>query len=146
METSKLTLKKILVPVDGSKSSEKAYRYGLKLAAPFEAEIILLYVVDVNESIYPIFRVGIDQAQFANVKQEGEALVKRLAGEAENTPVKTMVEIGLPGSAICQYAKDLEADMIVMGNSGKGAVSSFVMGSVSQYVIHHTKSPVLIVK
>lgn len=146
MESSTLSLKKILIPVDGSKSSEKAYHYGLKLAAPFGAELILLYVVDVNESIYPIFRVGIDQTQFANVKQEGEALVDRLAAEAGQIPVKELVEIGLPGSAICQYAKNLEVDMIIMGNSGKGAVSSFVMGSVSQYVIHHTKIPVLILK
>ncbi|MDY6083875.1 MAG: universal stress protein [Dialister sp.] len=146
MENSTLSLKKILVPVDGSKSSEKAFHYGLKLAAPFEADLILLYVVDVNESIYPIFRVGIDQSQFANVKQEGEALVDRLAEEAGPIPVKKLVEIGLPGSAICQYAKNLEVDMIIMGNSGKGAVSSFVMGSVSQYVIHHTKTPVLILK
>ena len=35
---------------------------------------------------------------------------------------------------------------VVMGNSGKGAFSSFVTGSVSQYVIHHVKCPVLIVK
>ncbi|RGW38932.1 universal stress protein, partial [Megamonas funiformis] len=47
---------------------------------------------------------------------------------------------------IVRAVKELEADIVVMGNSGKGALSSFVTGSVSQYVMHHVECPVTIVK
>ena len=56
------------------------------------------------------------------------------------------VENGIPGMVISNMVEDEKIDIVVMGNSGKGAVSSFIMGSVSQYVIHHVKCPVLVVK
>ena len=47
---------------------------------------------------------------------------------------------------IASVAKEGHFDLIIMGNSGKGAFNAFVTGSVSQYVIHHVECPVLIVK
>lgn len=60
--------------------------------------------------------------------------------------MRRIVSIGVPGSSIIRTAEAEGADLIVMGNSGKGSVSSFVMGSVSHYTVHHAECPVLIVK
>lgn len=64
----------------------------------------------------------------------------------EDVPHKSICVIGIPGETASDIAKSEEVDLIVMGNSGKGAFNAFVTGSVSQYVIHHVECPVLIVK
>ncbi len=50
------------------------------------------------------------------------------------------------GHIICQKAEDLRASLIVMANHNRSAVAELIMGSVSQYVMHHAKKPVLITK
>jgi nucleotide-binding universal stress UspA family protein len=50
------------------------------------------------------------------------------------------------GHIICQKAEDLKSTLVVMGNHNKSSVAEFFMGSVSQYVTHHSKRPVLIVR
>ena len=64
----------------------------------------------------------------------------------EGITCKTVIAAGVPGETACRTAKEENADLIVVGNSGKGAISSFVMGSVSRYIIHHVHCAVLVVK
>ena len=64
----------------------------------------------------------------------------------EGITCKTVIAAGVPGETACRTAKEENADLIVVGNSGTGAISSFVMGSVSRYIIHHVHCPVLVVK
>ena len=47
---------------------------------------------------------------------------------------------------IAALVNEEEGTAVVMGNSGKGALSSFITGSVSLYVVHHAKGPVVIIK
>ena len=54
-------------------------------------------------------------------------------------------EIGRPGEVVVNAADKLNASMIVMGSRGLGLVRRTILGSVSEYVIHHTKVPVTIV-
>ena len=50
-----------------------------------------------------------------------------------------------PGHSIVHYAKEKEADCIVIGCRGQGTVRRTLLGSVSDYVIHHAKIPVIVV-
>ncbi|GLC52279.1 hypothetical protein PLESTB_000604400 [Pleodorina starrii] len=50
------------------------------------------------------------------------------------------------GHVICTKAEELKAACVLMGSHNKGPVAEFFMGSVSQYVSHHCKMPVVIVK
>jgi nucleotide-binding universal stress UspA family protein len=52
--------------------------------------------------------------------------------------------MGEPGSAILQIAAEENASMIVMGTRGKGMLRRTILGSVSDYVLHHAKIPVII--
>ena len=49
-----------------------------------------------------------------------------------------------PGEGIVRIAEELNADLIVMGTRGEGALRRTITGSVSDYVLHHTTVPVLI--
>ena len=142
-----MEIKKILVPVDGSEASERAFSYGAALAAPLEAEVILYYVVDAADLLYPVYRVTLAETDTNSVEANGRKYIDELAKKApEGVRVVPETDIGAPAQSIVRKAEDEKVDLIVMGNSGKGAVSSIIMGSVSHYVIHHTKVPVLIIK
>ena len=142
-----MEIKKILVPVDGSDPSERAFSYACAFAEKTGAEVILLYVVDADTLIYPVYRVSLAESDTSSIKKRGEDTLSLYANDApEDVKVRQIVNIGVPGSSIIRTAEAEEVDLIVMGNSGKGSVSSFVMGSVSHYTVHHAKCPVLIVK
>jgi len=53
---------------------------------------------------------------------------------------------GKPGEAICSVAKDEQATLVVMGSRGLSTVRRTLLGSVSDYVIHHAHCPVAVVK
>ena len=59
-------------------------------------------------------------------------------------PVKFRVEEGKPGEKICEAAHKEKAMLIVMSSRGSGILRRTVLGSVSNYVIHHTKIPVVL--
>jgi nucleotide-binding universal stress UspA family protein len=53
--------------------------------------------------------------------------------------------VGNPGEEICEYARKTDVDSIIMGRRGRGEVRELLLGSVSQYVVHHTDLPVTLV-
>ncbi|KAK6131639.1 hypothetical protein DH2020_034653 [Rehmannia glutinosa] len=59
---------------------------------------------------------------------------------------KTSVLEGDPKEMICDVAEQMHVDLIVMGSRGLGKIKRAFIGSVSDYVIHHAKCPVLVVK
>lgn len=142
-----MEIKKILVPVDGSDASERAFSYAAAVAGKTGAEVILFYVIDADTLIYPVYRVSLAETDTSSIKKKGEDILNLFANDApEGLAISKEVAIGVPGSSIIRKAEAEGVDLIVMGNSGKGSVSSFVMGSVSHYTVHHAKCPVLIVK
>lgn len=139
--------KKILVPVDGSEPANRAFHIALDLAAKDKAEVTLIDVVDANDMLYATSKVMISPEFYTTIKRKGKELITKLEKEIpESIPHSTEIHVGLPGQMIASVAKEGHFDLIIMGNSGKGALDAFVTGSVSQYVIHHANCPVMIVK
>lgn len=66
-----MDIKKILVPIDGSDASERAFSYAVAFAKKTAAEIILLYVVDADTLMYPVYRVSLAETDTASVKKKG---------------------------------------------------------------------------
>lgn len=142
-----MEFKKILVPVDGSEAANNAFEYGLELTRMYNAELFLIYVADVSEAAYPVMQVTLDRTGLAAVKERAEEILGEMKAKVPvGTKLSAMVKIGIPGNVISHMVEENNVDLVVMGNSGKGSLSSFIMGSVSHYVIHHVKCPVLIVK
>jgi len=65
--------------------------------------------------------------------------------EEKKIKKKTILETGKPGEAICAAAQKESANMIVMGSRGQNALRRTFVGSVSDYVLHHSHIPVTVV-
>lgn len=124
-----MEIKKILVPVDGSDASKRAFKMAVDVAKVYGAELVVTCIADVSDAAYPIMGVTLDKNGFINIKAKAERL---LAALKEEIPIELdyeeIVETGIPGAGITEIVEQQGIDMVVIGNSGKGAVSSFVMG------------------
>ena len=137
-------IKSILVPVDGSDSSEKSIDYAISLAKSYRAKINFLYVSNVNQLA---INASLTNAIMGAMRAAGSAILER-AGTMVPTGVEyeKIMETGSPAAVILEYAEILDADLIVMGSRGLGVVKGVLLGSVSQYIIERAKIPVLVVK
>ncbi len=142
-----MQFKKILVPVDGSGTADNALRYCVEMAKTYEPLQFVTVVADIGEAAYPLMQVNLDRNGFASVKEKAEAVMERVKKQIpQDVNFTPIIRTGVPGNVITSLVDEEGIDLVIMGNSGKGSLSSFIMGSVSQYVIHHVKVPVLIIK
>ena len=133
--------------IDGSGTADNALRYGVEMAKTYEARLFVTVVADIGEAAYPLMQVNLDRNGFASVKEKAEAVMERVKKQIpQDINFTPIIRTGVPGNVITSLVDEEGIDLVIMGNSGKGSLSSFIMGSVSQYVIHHVKVPVLIIK
>jgi len=141
---------KILVPVDGSKCSNRAVDHLIKKLGWFKGavEIHLLNVqhqIPYGQRVTSV--VGHDRIAKYH-QEEGLAALKSARRKLDAAKVKYDYHIGVGDEAevICQYAKEKGIDQIFMGTRGLGQVSTLVLGAVATKVIHLSPVPVLLVK
>lgn len=141
-----LRIKKILVPIDFSASSDQAVDYAAMIAKAFKANIVLLHVAeaiphDVPET--PIVVKGwptlhkIEQARLNEVRKK--LIAKGLA-------VKAHLIQGFPYRKIVEKAAKEKANLIVMGTHGRRGVDHFLLGSVAEKVVRLAGCPVVTVR
>ncbi len=144
METK---IEKILVPIDGSANSERAIMKAKKYAECFGGKIILLTVVKPLSLTYygNIELSKLDNENLENAKKEvlQEALTMFDDFEGE---VQANLRKGNPAEEILEEIEEEDYDLVVMGSRGLGAFSRTVLGSVSNKVLNHAKTNVLIVR
>lgn len=143
----KIECRRILVPTDGSGQAFKAVNQAIHLAAVTEAELTLLMAVDLNRNVSAFEQVSMSGYGPAELKV---AAYQFLADLMHVIPTEirahTRVEIGDPGETIVDVAEQEESDLIVMGSRGFGTFRSWLVGSVSSYVMQRAQCPVLLVK
>ena len=133
--------------MDGSGTAGNAFQCALDMAETYHAELYVLSVADVTEAAYPLLQVNLDKDGFTNIRETARIVLDQAQNLVPDTVHFTPVlKVGVPGNVIASVVKEKGIDLVIMGNSGKGSLSSFITGSVSQYVIHHVKVPVLIIK
>mgnify|MGYP002614680439 CR=1 FL=1 len=134
-----MEIRKIMVPLDGSEESDRAFVFALDMAGRYHSSLLLVHVVDMNEKMSGYVP--------AELMEEGYKLIGRYARKVPPAvPLKTLVRIGAPPQTLFSVWKEKKADLIVMGSRGRGSVESIVMGSVSQYILHHVTAAVTIVR
>jgi len=141
-------LKKILIATDGSENSKKAVAYGINIARATGAEVYALYVVSTEHAGTARTVMGWTGAfEEYLVNQGGAAIgyVENLGKEAE-VKVEPMYLKGVPAEKIIEYAEENNIDLIIMGTQGLTGVQRFLIGSVAENVLRHSKVPVMIVK
>lgn len=141
---------KLLVPVDGSKSSDRAVDHLLKKLGWFK-DGVEIHLLNVQHPVPYGGRASAVMGKDRIAKyhqEEGLAALKSARGKLDAASVKYAYHIGVGDEAevIVQYAKSQGVDQIFMGTRGRGEVSTLVLGSVATKVIHLSPVPVLLVK
>lgn len=139
-------MKKILVPVDGSAGSDKAVQVAISLTDGKEDQLILLNVQPSYNT--PNVKRFFSQEQIQSFQEESSKEVFEhtldLIADAD-VSVSSVVRNGDAGSEICEQAKEIDVDFIVMGYRGLGTVKRAILGSVATHVLHVADCPVMIV-
>jgi nucleotide-binding universal stress UspA family protein len=138
-------MKRILIATDGSPSAGEAVEFGLELAAEQSAEVVVVHVAPALD-IMPMAGFGMAAAQPHPLSADDRSALKEAAtlAAAAGVSARTELLIGNPTDEIVAYADTIDADLIVVGSRGHGAVASAVLGSVSQGVLHEARRPVLV--
>ena len=139
-----LAVKNVLVATDFSETSQKALAYGQNLTRAFGGRLHVLHVADViattASQFYP------DSPGDPEMRAESLAL-KHLRSFVPDKRARLGVRIsGSPGHAIVEYARSIQADVIVVGTHGRSGVSRLLMGSVAEHVVRNAPCPVLVVR
>lgn len=140
---------KLLVPIDGSESSDRALDKAIKLGKEFGSEI---YVLSVTPEVN-MMRFTASTSQYdATVNQESINITMNILDEAKERfagypfPNHFNYVVGDAAREILNYVKDQDINLIVMGNRGMGAFSRTILGSVSNKVVNSSPVSVLVVK
>lgn len=142
-------VKHILAGVDGSKESLEAARFAQGLAEQTGAVLTYLFSIEPPQ----VIPVGPLSGYVTTSVPRSEDDLKRarvfldeLVAERPQVKASTRVELGEPSESICEVAHQLGVDLIVVGARGLGAGRRFLLGSVSDRVVHHAGCPVLVVR
>ncbi len=145
----------ILVAVDGSTDSERAFAFALKLAGKTGARLTVLKVLPGITTLGAMAsRAPLPQSTYDEfyrfAEKESKEIVNRELSQARGHGVKAKGEVvrssGTVVSGIVDFATKDKADLIVIGTRGLGGFKRLLMGSVSTGVVTHAHCPVLVVR
>ncbi len=143
-----LDIKRILVPLDFSPSSQLALDYAHAMARRFGASLHLVHVCEgpgmITGSMDAYAIAYTDWSQ--RLGAEAERQLTRIRGEITDVNLSTEVLFGNPARGIVGAAHSDRADLIVMGTHGHGAVMHMLMGNVAERVVRTAPCPVLTVR
>jgi nucleotide-binding universal stress UspA family protein len=154
---------KILVAIDRSEMSHDVFKTALDIAKADNAVLVLLHVLSFEEQSSPSMpmptgweyfqsadsnTLEVYREQWQTYEQKSLEILKSLAERATAEGVKAEFQqlADSPGRKICEFAESEGIDLIVMGRRGLSGVNEFLMGSVSNYVLHRSPCSVLIYK
>ena len=145
---------KILICSDGSEGALTAARMGARIAQKFHSEALLLHTYDLAVAAYPTFVAGVWELALSPEGMDSYAAEARLALETHTGKIfqeagvkyEALIERGHPVEIITRLAAERKMDLIVIGSRGLNGLESFLIGSISEGVLHHAHCPVLIVR
>jgi len=139
---------KILIPLDGSKTSEKVLPLARILAATLHLPVELLEVVDISAATA---HVAADKARYLDyLLAEGESVsrehLKEVAANFSGSKVVCTVERGKPAEVIIETAASEPGTLIAMATHGRSGVNRWLMGSVAEKVLRGSSNPLFLVR
>jgi nucleotide-binding universal stress UspA family protein len=140
----------ILVPIDGSEPSLQAVQMALRIIELCPAcKITVLYVIDklvLNELVR--FSKRSEPEVEAELEEQGRRYLElaRKSAERQGLTAQSETRRGDPSEEVIAAANDLDADLIIMGHTGRRGTSRVLIGSVTQRVLDYALCPVLVTK
>jgi len=152
-----LKLKKVLIALDYDKSARKVAAAGYEMAKAMNAEIVLLHII--SDPVYyssveysPIMgltdSLGVDPLKFVGtdrLKEVSQHFLDETKKHLGDETIQTELKEGDFADSILAAAKEMHADVIVMGSHSRKWLENIVMGSVAEKVLRHTSVPLFIV-
>ncbi len=126
-----MTLRRVVVGVDGSPSSDQALEWSAALADGTDTEIIVVHGWSEPEA-----------------EGEGELVLRKATDYLRDRGVRcrTLIEMTDPRELLGRVAESEDADLIVIGSRGKNLFLRVALGSVGEYLTHHSPCPVTIIR
>jgi nucleotide-binding universal stress UspA family protein len=153
-------MEKILVPLDGSKPGESVIPYVQSLAPKLKSKVTLLNVVDMPYHIYPytdgldyyggsgIIRVPFTAEETKPLEEVATKYIKNVNDKLvkEGISASYQVKVGAPGDEIIKIENEAQPDLVVMSTHGHSGFGRFDNGSIADKVLHHGRTPLLLVR
>jgi nucleotide-binding universal stress UspA family protein len=143
-----VNLKRILVPIDFSPQSRKAMEYGFSFAKQFNAEVLLLHVIEMTPLPAPPLTVVQDETTQATLHENAARELAQWRDEiSSQVAVKASVRNGISAQAeIVNAATEGNIDLIVLGTRGLTGLAHLLVGSTAERVVQHAPCPVMVVR
>jgi nucleotide-binding universal stress UspA family protein len=137
----------LLVALDGSEASQRALIRAVDEAKLWNAKLHAIYIVETglfsslpyDNTVEIMYRV---------LEKEGEAILERAKkfGAENGVTVITHMKQGHAGSEVISLAEREKSDLIVVGSHGKSNTDRLLIGSVSTFVVTHSKATTMVVR
>lgn len=142
---------RILLAVDGSEESRLAVQAAAELSEKTGAEVHIAHVLPSPERMYGphFYSADVKGSLLERVERDAREFLDRQAGKISSAGGKvggTRLASGNAPAEIVKLAEELHADLTILGSRGLGGVRRALMGSVSDSVVRHAHSPVLVVR
>ena len=144
--------KKILVPTDFSKYSDRAVQEAVDIASKYNADVVLLHVIDDNirqcAADYCLSNEVVKQFEDESMKTSKDKLQKsvKIASESKKVDISLEIKRGVPSEVILDEQLKKGIDLIVIASHGKTGILRHLIGSVTDKVIRAAKCPVLVIR
>ena len=148
-------IQKILIAIDKSGYKDKIIGYSITLAKALGASITAIHVLDKSSfgmvgDLLSYYRGGNIEEYEKALKKQAEEFLNEVKLLVEKGGVKTSVDVVISKSSaaegIIDFAKEADADLIIIGTKGLTGVERFLMGGVAASVIRYAHCPVLAVR
>ncbi|XP_062579752.1 universal stress protein YxiE-like isoform X1 [Saccostrea cucullata] len=143
--------RKVMIAMDGSEYSEGALKWFVKNMYRKDDEVIVLHVTDHRNSMaYGSAWMPVDpkivHKAYNEEEERAKVQIKKLDAILMDAGVQGEVirAHGNPGEQIIKKSEELEATLIIIASRGLGKIRRTIMGSVSDYVVHHSSIPVIV--
>ena len=147
-----MTYKRILVPLDGSRTSSLGLREAVRLAKGQRASLQLVHVVDEHYVLMAAGEVGVQlDTVLGDLKKGGRRMLRAAEARVRKQGVacSTVILETLTGPAagpIVRQARKWRADLIVIGTHGRRGVRRLLLGSDAEQIVRTSPVPVLLVR
>lgn len=145
--TRRLTWRRILVPIDFSKTSLRALEVAVPLARDHAAELLLFFAVEPDP-----YASGMEGVIIAlpdrNLMEDAKAKLSKIAKRMipPSVEVATLVIRGRAFDTITRVARQKEIDLIVLTTHGRTGLKRVLLGSTAERVVRHADCPVYVVR
>jgi nucleotide-binding universal stress UspA family protein len=150
-------MKKVLIALDYNPTAQKVAETGYLLSKTMGAEVILLHVIT-----DPVFYTSMDYSpimglnnymdmnplrldSIEGLKMASQYFLDKSKQHLDDETIQTVVKEGDFAETILNTAKEMNADIIVMGSHSQKWLENIIMGSVTEKVLNHTSIPLFIV-